>query len=233
MSQPDLPMDQGVVVLNDPSRESFFDLRRYLLVVRNQKWLILAVAGLVTGGAILYVFLAQHDYEATAQIVVPPIVIETGPQETEGLSLETEAAIVRSTQVARLAREQMGTSVPSQALLAHVSVSIPPDTESLVISYSDPDPETAQRGANAFARAFLEVREDGAEAEVARLSESYRAEISALEDDLAEVAATMAANPPFSAAWSEAHALRFLIREDISGIRARLSLLRQVDTDPG
>jgi capsular exopolysaccharide synthesis family protein len=226
-------MDRGVVVLNDPSRESFFDLRRYLLLVRSQKWLILAVAGLVTGGAMLYAFLTQHDYEATAQIVVPPIVIETGPGEAEGLSLETEAAIVRSTQVAMLAREEMGTSVPSQALLPHVSVSIPPDTESLLISYSDSDPETAQRGANAFARAFLEVREDGAEAEVARLSDSYLEEISVLEEDLAEASATMAANPPASAAWNEAHALRFLIREDISGIRARLSLLSEVDTDPG
>jgi capsular exopolysaccharide synthesis family protein len=225
-------MEPGVV-LNDPSRESFFDLRRYLLVVRNQKWLILAVAGLVTGGAMFYAFLAQHDYEATAQIVVPPIVIETGPRETEGLSLETEAAIVRSTQVARLAREEIGTSVPAQALLPHVSVSIPPDTESLLISYSDPDPETAQRGANAFARAFLEVREDQAAAEVARISNSYLEEIEALEADLAEASVTMAENPPFSAAWREAQSLRFLIREDIGGIRARLSLLSEVDTDPG
>jgi capsular exopolysaccharide synthesis family protein len=227
------PMDREIVVLNDPSRESFFDLRRYILVVRNRRWLILAVAALVAGGALLYALVGRHHYQATSQIVVPPIVIETGPQTAEGLSLETEAAIVRSTQVARLARELMDSSESAESLLPHVSVSIPPDTQSLLISYTDPDPEIAQRGANAFARAFLEVREDQAADEVARLSASYLEDIRELEEDLAEVNQTMAESPPFSAEWREAKSLRYLIQEEIGGIRARSALLRGTDIDPG
>jgi capsular exopolysaccharide synthesis family protein len=233
VNQPARPMDREIVVLNDPSRESFFDLDRYLLVIRNRKWLILAVAAVITAGALLYALIATHEYEASAQVVVPPIVIEPGPQADEGLSLETEAVIVRSTQVATLARELMDSTDSPEALLPHVSVSIPPDTESLLISYTDPDPTVAQRGANGFARAFLEVREEQAVDEAARLSASYQEDIQALEEDLAEVSATMAEEPPFSAAWREAQSLRFLIREEIGGIRARLSLLRQADTDPG
>jgi capsular exopolysaccharide synthesis family protein len=233
MSESGRPADPELIAFTDPSRESFFDLRRYLLVVWNRKWLLLIVAALVTGAAILYAFLGRHDYEASAQIVVPPMEIESGPLATEGVSLETEAAIVRSSQVAALASELMGSSDPPDSLLPHVSVEIPPDTQSLLIAYTDTDPEVAQRGANAFARAFLEVREEQAADELVRLSDSYLQEIEALEQDLAEVSETMAENPPFSAPWRNAQSLRFLIREEISGLRGRLSLLTTTDIDPG
>jgi len=233
MSESRRPADPEMIAFTDPSRESFFDLRRYLLVVRNRKWLILAVAALVTGAAILYALLAGHDYEATAQIVVPPVEIESGPLATEGVSLETEAEIVRSSQVAALASELMGSSDPADSLLPHVSVEIPPDTQSLLIAYSDTDPEVAQRGANAFARAFLDVREEQAADELIRLSSSYLEEIEALEQDLDEASETMAENPPFSASWRIAQSRRYYIREEIIGLRTRLSVLRTTDIDPG
>jgi capsular exopolysaccharide synthesis family protein len=233
MTPPTPPTDREIVVLSDPSRESFFDLRRYLLVVRNRKFLILVVAGTVTAAAVLFALLATSQYRATAQVVVPPIEIETGPQVSEGFSLETEAAIVRSTQVAAVASELMDTTETPGALLQHVSVSIPPDTQSLLISYTDPDEGVAQRGANAFARAFLDVRRERAANEVARLSASYLKEIDALEEDLAEVSATLAEAPEFSAEWRNAQSVRYLLRQEISGLRGRLSLLRLADVDPG
>jgi capsular exopolysaccharide synthesis family protein len=226
-------MDREMVVLTGPDEESFFDLRRYLLVVRNRRWLILAVVAVITSGAILYTLFAAHDYRASAQVVIPPIEIETGPQVTGGFSLETEAAIVRSTQVARLADELMDSSQQPDALLQHVSVTIPPDTQSLLISYADPHPEMAQRGANAFARAFLTVRRERAVDQMSRLSDSYLEEIRTLEEQLGEVSATMAETPPSSADWRNAESLQFLLREEISELRGRLSLLRTTDIDPG
>jgi capsular exopolysaccharide synthesis family protein len=225
-------MDQQLSRVNYPAGETFFDVRRYLRVLRERKLSILVVVLLTVGASLLYSFSRTPTYVAESQVLVSTLNIENPALLTGPPNLETEAALVRSTEVARRAAAMMGSSEGPATLLRRVSVSVPADTETLLISFSASAPSTARQGANAVAQAYLDFREEQAVQEKQRLSETYQREISVLRARL-EVLDRAVARAPDPAARETALASRALIAELFAQLAGRRHLIRSADTNPG
>src|SRR5918992_5558124 len=91
------------------STDGSVDLREFLQKVAHRKWLVLAVVVLVTGLAAGYSYSRPEVYSTTAQVLARPILIQPGDTDPlDNLSMPTEAQLVESTHVARLARTSMG-----------------------------------------------------------------------------------------------------------------------------
>jgi polysaccharide biosynthesis transport protein len=149
-------------------------------VVRSSIWIILAtsVLGLLLGLAVG----SRIDQQsvATAKILLVPL--EGNPfypssRGEELVNLETEAQALRSTAVAELAREQLGSDLTEQELLAQVDVSVPVNTQTLEITFSAGSDEVATDGAQAFAESYLEHRS-------ANARELFDRQIAELDDQI-------------------------------------------------
>ena len=118
------------------------------------------VVGLVLGlllGA-LAVRVLPSTYASTASVMVQSNSDDTALKDARTnseINLDTEAQIVKSMVVAKLAQERLGGDTVPRTLAEHVNVSVPANTTVLDITFSAPDPRAAQRGAQAFADAYL------------------------------------------------------------------------------
>src|SRR5919106_1508792 len=150
------------------STDGSVDLREFLQKVAHRKWLVLAVVVLVTGLAAGYSYSRPEVYSTTAQVLVRPILIQPGDTDPlDNISMDTEAQLVESTQVAKIAREIMGSSAGIHDLTKRLSVATPENTQILQITFTDASADGARAGAQAFARAYLEFRAQQAEDEIA------------------------------------------------------------------
>lgn len=134
------------------------NLREYLTVLRVRKWWIVLATVLVVGSALAYSFRQTAIYTSRAQVLVESSAVspdEVAPQ----LNMETERELATSTEVAKLAAEELGEDASEiYALLANLSVDVIPDTELLTFEYASSDPEDAAERAQAFASAYLQSR---------------------------------------------------------------------------
>jgi uncharacterized protein involved in exopolysaccharide biosynthesis len=138
--------------------------RELLAVLARRKWLILLVALPIIAASALYSYTRTPLYSSSAGILVRPTLTSltsaAGPQELEA---QTEMNLATSVAVATVAQELMGSFVAPEQLLAQVSASMVNGTQYLTISFTDADAAAAQRGAEAFADAYLEYRQQYAE----------------------------------------------------------------------
>jgi capsular exopolysaccharide synthesis family protein len=124
-------------------------------VLWRRRWIIIAVASSVSLVALGVSFLQTPVYTAEATVLVDL------PQETSVPVLPdmgTEKKIVDSASVADLVLRADPLKPTVQDLLAGLSVDVPVDTSILDISFTDPVPAIARRGAEGFAQAYLEFR---------------------------------------------------------------------------
>ena len=84
-------------------------------------------------------------------MVRPPLTSLTVGSRSPELDAQTESNLATSTAVATLAGEALSSTLTPQQLLKHVTANMVNGTQFLTVSYTDTDPETAQRGATAFA----------------------------------------------------------------------------------
>ena len=140
------------------------DIRDQMDMVWRHKWLILFFILVLTGLAAAYSYTRVPQYNATATVLVRPIL--TNPLETnpiEQVSVQTELRIATSAAVGQVAAAKLGmprSQVPE--LLDHVSVSSPEETQILEISFAASGRKTAQEAAQAFAEAYLEFKSNQA-----------------------------------------------------------------------
>lgn len=139
-------------------------LRRRGLVV-----LAIGCAGLMAGFAVAMD--RAPTYRATATVLVNPVTGNPyGPEPDRDTltSLESEAIVVGSRQVARLARERLTRPIATSTLQRNVGVVVPPNTQMLQISYTAADPVFAREATQAFSTAYLDTRRQWAHEEMAR-----------------------------------------------------------------
>ena len=115
----------------------------------------------------------------------------------------------------------------------HLTVDNPIGTLILNITYAASSPEAAQRGAQAFADAYLENRQHTADAVKARSLQRLQTQHADLDKQLADAVATIAATPAGTDARTAAEARREVIVSQISSLEASASALAGVDTSPG
>ena len=145
---------------------------------------------LLSVGLALFVSSRQTPiYESDASILVTPV--ETGNETipAEVPNLATEAELMRSVTVARIASENIGHEGPPGALLRDLDVVQPTDTEILEIHYRDPSAEIARVTAAGFAEAYLAFREDVASRAISERAQNLDAQIDELEKQIARVEA--------------------------------------------
>ena len=138
--------------------------RRWLLVAAVTAFSILA--------ALAYGQVRHASYEADTSVIVYPVEGSSFAQQQTGTALlndlSTEAQVVRSDDVARLAQQQLVTKgydkLTVAGLIARVSATVETNTQVLHITYQAGAPRRARDGADAFASAYLSHRESNAKA---------------------------------------------------------------------
>jgi capsular exopolysaccharide synthesis family protein len=183
--------------------DSSIDLRDYVAVLRRQRWLLVVVAAIGLGAGLGYSVASTPVYSAKAEVLVRPMSLDPLDTGTDDLSLETEREVVLSTSVARIVARRLGTPAP-QALLEHVEVEIPPESQVMEIVYSDPSPRRAWLAAGAFAEAYLQFRTRQAVTSAFRLMEDIQRRIDQLETELEGINEVFAAATPGSAEHQDA-----------------------------
>ena len=147
--------------------ENGFQLSDLVGVVRRRATVLVGaiILGLVVG---TLAFVTSPDsFSATARVQVKQL--STDPlqptADAEFVDIATETDLVKSDAVAESVKRSMGfdESLDNRTLLRRVVVSSKEDSLVLEITYESPDSEEAQEGANAFADAYLALRQSDAE----------------------------------------------------------------------
>ncbi len=133
-------------------------LREGLGVIRKRLWIIVLVAVVLVGAAVGLSLAQTPTYEASIKLLVGQQrgITET-PADVMGLQqlTQTMAEGVSSRRVAMGTIQQEGLRMPPEVFLAdHLSVEQINATQFIRVSYTDTDPQRAQRVANAVGEVF-------------------------------------------------------------------------------
>ncbi len=130
--------------------------------------------------------IANPVYVSKAEILVQPAAVPAFEQTSRGAEVNPghERELVHSGEVAALVRKELGTTATVAQLGSRVGVSVVGGTRMLDLTFRAPTPAEAQRGAEAYAAAYLQLKRQQVEAIRAERTESIRAALSPIEDDL-------------------------------------------------
>ena len=159
------------------------DLRDFVRVIRSRKWSILLVTAGLTAAALVFSFRQTPVYEGSAKVLVEPLSL-TPTQAAGSVDIETEQGLVGTQPVAQQAVKILGTHQPPASLLSQLSVDVVPNTQFLLIHYSSADPAFAARAANAFANAYIKVRQDQATGHIEGQLAANQSEIRSVQKRL-------------------------------------------------
>ena len=127
-----------------------------------------------------------YSSTAAAQAFAP-----TG-QTGNAPNMATEVQIARSTAVAAEAAKKLNLNVEPEQLLKNISVVVPADSAIVDFTYSSPRPQDAQKGAQAFAEAYVSVRGQQYRKQTAIAQTATIAQIKSLKQQLATAEAQLA-----------------------------------------
>ena len=123
-------------------------------IFRRRKRFVLVTTAVCVLATLLLTASQTKLYSATSTVEVkaPPAPAGAVP------NMATEAQIARSTAVEAAAASALHLNVKPGQLLAKVGIFVPADSDILNFTYTSPKPEDAQKGAQAFATAYQDVR---------------------------------------------------------------------------
>lgn len=216
------------------STDGSVDLREFLQKVAHRKWLVLAVVVLVTGLAAGYSYSRPKVFSATSKVLVRPILIQpTDTDPFDNISMATEAQLVSSTDVARIARAIIDSQERVVDLIARVSVTTPETTQILQITFTDRNAEGARAGSLAFAQAYLDFKADQATDAIAANSLTVQSLISEEDLRIAELDEDIQTLTTDSPSWQIAKSDRRSAEARRQGLLTQLQTLTTASTNPG
>jgi tyrosine-protein kinase len=159
------------------------NLLRYIETVRERIWLVVGVMVLTLAAATLYLATADKVYEAQSELLVTPVA-EDDPALT-GLALirsssdpsrdvETVARLVTSRAVAAEVRAELSLDESPQDLADSIDASPVAQSNIVVISARENDPELAADIANSFAENAVADRDEKLRVQLKPLLESLQ-----------------------------------------------------------
>lgn len=165
----------------------------FLRSLRQRKWTVLGITLLVTGVAVAIAFTQPSRYSSESQVLVKAVSVSGGqPIAPAPPNMNTEKLVAESLAVARIAADEL--SAPDAAKLQKdLSVSVPPNTEVVVFTFTAAKPEEAQTGAGAFAGAYLQYRRDQVLEDLLGASKALKEQETALNTQLSDLNAQIAA----------------------------------------
>lgn len=189
---------------SSPSRAGRRPASTRAALVRRAALPALLLAGLGAGAGVVAASQVPQSYTAEATVLLNPLdgnPFHPGGSGEDLINLTTEAEIVRSDAVARLAATDAGSTDPG-ALLTGLGVEVLPNTQILDITVTARNGENAVRRAQAFADAYLDYRIQRATKSTDVERTQLQAEITERNSQLEELSAQYAAavdDPPKAA----------------------------------
>jgi capsular exopolysaccharide synthesis family protein len=204
-----------------------------LAVLRRRKWSLILVTALVVGSIMAFSFRQTAVYASTAKVLVKPISASQLVAGNVIVNLDTESGLVTSPAVAKIAAETLAGNETVYQLISHVSVSAPVDTQFLDITFTDPSPQRAQDGAQAFAEAYIDFRKRQALDAFSTAAQGYQRQIQELEAELSakqsSLESAVAGSQTAASLQSEIDSLN----GRIAVLQAQISPLLAPSVDPG
>jgi Mrp family chromosome partitioning ATPase len=142
----------------------------------RRRWVLVAgTTAFFTLAAMASGQLRHASYDASTSVIVYPVAGAPFAQQATGnqlVDLSTEAQLVRSDAVAKLAQQTLArkgyTKLTEAGLISRVLATVEANTQVLRITYSAGAPRRARDGADAFAAAYLSYRQSLAKADAAQ-----------------------------------------------------------------
>ncbi|TQN37555.1 capsular polysaccharide biosynthesis protein [Blastococcus colisei] len=207
----------------------------YTFLLRRQWWVVVAAVAVAIGLAATYTAVATPEYTSTTSVLVSPTgtagTSSSGPRTT--INMDTEAQIITSTEVMEAVADWLNFAGDPRELAERVSISVPPNTEILDISFTGLTAADARWGAEAFASAYLLNREDAAASSVRAQQESLQARIADLDARLAALSEATAALPSDSASRAYNQAQAANLNDQLGDLSAQLNALDAFAVRPG
>jgi succinoglycan biosynthesis transport protein ExoP len=187
-----------------------------------RRWWIVVLTTIIGAIAALgYASTQPKAYDSTT-----PVLVLAPYNDGTKVDLDTEAQVVTSSPVADAARAALKTSLNSVELASQVTVTVPPNTSVLDITFEAATPTDAQAGSQAFATAYLTQRQttyaNNLQAQKSTLSD----QLSSISKQINTLAARVASLPPNSVDGSTAQQQLQLFRSQYAAINNRLAPLQ-------
>ena len=210
-------------------------LTDYWSVIRRRRRTVATFTVAVVVLAATWVWWSGPTYSSQASVVIRPIL--SGPfdqSRIDDVGAGTEAKVLDSTVVATLAAHRLHESAnDAPALLEQVTVDNPIGTLILNITFDADSPKSARAGAQAFADAYLQHRQQTADAIKARGLDQLTRQRSSLNSELSQELATIASTAAGTDTRTSAEARRDVLVSQITQLETTSSALSGVDTSPG
>lgn len=147
-------------------------LTNFLSVLWRRAWAILLVTTVLVGSVVAFGLLQTPVYAASIKILVGKEQATDGPtnfgSDVQGLQQFTKTAVelVGTRPVAEATIERLGLQTTREEFLENLRVEQIAPTQTIEVSYEDPDPERAQQIVNTVGEVFSErVSEEGPNAD--------------------------------------------------------------------
>ena len=205
-------------------------------------WIAVAVAvilGVIAGAVLTH--LQQARYTASSSVLVTATGVSDSTNlansRTAGstINLDTEAQLARSTRVAERVKvdDPALNSIPTQQLLANLSVSVPANTSVLRLHYTADTATAAAQIANDFAKSYLYIRGNNAQDTLDAQIKKVSGNISAKTKELQGVSNTLAGLSAGSKLRNFTQARRALLITEISNLTTQYNQLSATVVTPG
>ena len=220
----------------EPTPTGSVELRDYLTVFKRQLALILAIMVLGAAAAAAYSFRRTPVYDSTATVLVRAITtnaFDPGQRIDQQLNMFNQRQLAQSEPVAAVAAKSLETTATPTQLLEHVRVDVPANSQILRVHYSDTVPLTAQRGADAFAKAYLAFREADARTQASTSQRSIQKDVARLQKDASAAEKAISDPNADSNARQAAQARLTSINNRLQPLLAQLNGFLSLDFTPG
>jgi capsular exopolysaccharide synthesis family protein len=220
----------------EPTPTGSVELRDYLRVFKRQLALIVAITLLGAAAAAAYTFRRTPVYESTASVLVRAITtnaFDPGSRVDQQLNMFNQRQLAMSEPAAALAAKSLKTTATPAQLLEHVKVDVPANSQILRIRYQDTVPLTAQRGADAFAKAYLASREADARAQASTSQKSLQTDITRFQKQAAAAEKVIGDPDAESATRDAARAKLASANNRLDQLLSQLSGFQSLDFTPG
>jgi succinoglycan biosynthesis transport protein ExoP len=214
-----------------------YSLSDYAAMLRRRwAWLVFGLLIGLGAGWLANTSLSP-TYVSQANVLVEPTGVSSttvANGRTSGeINLDTEAQLVKSAEVATKAQAELGSTTPLTELVDQVTITVPPNSQILSIAFEADSATAAQRGAQAFAQAYLDSRAELAAADVttrtAELEKQIKSASAALGDVLDQLASLALDNPERVFAESR----RSQLSDRIASLTQQVQDLSTLDDRPG
>lgn len=222
--------------MSSESAPSTVRLSDYTALVRRQ-WAVVLV-GLVLGAAAAggYVATAPREYTSATSVLVTAATStagSSGPRANTDINLDTEAQLVRATETVSTAAGLLDDAESADDLAGRVTVTVPPNTDILRISFVAPTADGARAGAEAFAFAYLEARQASAAAAQDAEFEALQGRIDEVNAQLQELTGTIAGLPGGSTERQRAQDQADALTTQLAALGSQQNQVRAAAISPG